>query len=137
MFFVRDGETYIEGYYMQQQALVTGLKARRPHRGEYRKTPPLFEIMATDIPRDVTSGLIRFRLGGSAAQGRYTIKYQPEDDCAGGFCEARPCREGDCSRQRHHLSHLQQPMMDPRRCSALAEARGSIDRRSASFAFLA
>ncbi len=93
MFFVRDGETYIEGYYVQLQALVTGLKARRPHSGSYRTTPPLFEIIATDIPRDVTSGLIRFRLAGSAAQGRYTIKYQPEDDCSGGFCEARAVKE--------------------------------------------
>ena len=93
MFFVRDGQTYIEGYYMQQQALVTGLKARRPHSGSYRTPPPLFEIIATDMPRDLTSGLIRFRLSGSAAQGRYTIKYQPEDDCFGGFCEARAVKD--------------------------------------------
>jgi hypothetical protein len=90
---VREGETDVEGHHAQQQAPVTGLKARRPHSGSYKTQPPLLEIIATALPRDLKSAVIRFRLEGSAAAGRYTIKYQPEDDCGGGFCEARAVKE--------------------------------------------
>ena len=53
------------------------------------------EILATDVPRDLSTPLIRFRFDGSAAAGLHTILYQPEDDCFGGFCEARAIKDID------------------------------------------
>ena len=87
LFYVQDGTTYLEGVYLQAYAQLQNVKARRPLSGRYATPPPLFEILSTDMPRDLSSSLVRFKLQGTAANGRYTILYQPEDDCSGGFCE--------------------------------------------------
>lgn len=94
-FSVRDGEVYVEGVYAQQSQMLLGVKARRPLSGRYAQPPPLFEIHLDQIPRDLSTGLVRFRFSGNAAAGRYNLIYQPEDDCSGGFCERRSVKEID------------------------------------------
>lgn len=87
-----DMEVYLEGNYIESSddQQITNVRARRPLSGRYAQTPPPLEIRFFNAPRDKTTSLIRFKLNGAAAEGgRAIIQYQPEDDCSGGFCEAR------------------------------------------------
>jgi len=95
LFTVIDGLTSAEGLYSQTWGQVNALKARRPHSGSYKTPPPRFEILADGLQRDLTTSVIRFKLSGPAAAGHYTINYQPEDDCSGGYCEARAIKSID------------------------------------------
>lgn len=91
-FSVRSGELFVGGGYTLRGPSgpqVENIVARRPLGGRYAKTPPPFEIQIGVLPQDPKSSLIRFKAGGTAIDGRYTIRFQPEDDCSGGFCEAR------------------------------------------------
>ncbi len=98
-FHLAPGAIYLEGVYTDSwppdPPLVTGVKAIRPLTGSYRTTPPPLEIQMYDAPRVVNGFFVRFKLEGAAAWGRYTIKYQPEDDCSFGYCEARAVKEID------------------------------------------
>lgn len=94
-FSIGSGQTYIEGLNMPTYNMITSVKARRPLSGNYKTTPPLFEIMADQVPRDMSSALVRFKFEGQAANGRWVIHYQPEDDCLGGYCEARAVKAID------------------------------------------
>ena len=96
-FSVRDGDVYVEGQYSQAFEMLNGVKARRPLSGRYAKVPPPFEIHLSEVPRVKGSALVRFRYEGNAAAGRYNLLYQPEDDCTGGFCEARAVHEIDAA----------------------------------------
>jgi len=98
-FHLAPGAIYLEGVYTDSwppdPPLVTGVKAIRPLTGSYRTPPPPLEIQMFDAPRVVNGGIVRFKLEGAAAWGRYTIKYQPEDDCSFGYCEARTVKQID------------------------------------------
>lgn len=87
-----DSKVYVEGNYVESSddPQITNVRATRPLSGRYAKEPPPLEIRFFNAPRDKTTSLIRFKLSGAAAEGgRALIQYQPEDDCSGGFCEAR------------------------------------------------
>ena len=87
-----DSKVYVEGNYVESSddPQITNVRATRPLSGRYAKEPPPLEIRFFNAPRDKTTSLIRFKLNGAAAEGgRAIIQYQPEDDCSGGFCEAR------------------------------------------------
>lgn len=95
LFTTVKGQTSAEGWYSQARNMVYGLKARQPHSGSYKTPPPLFAIYADGMQRDLTSSVVRFRLNAGTVGGHYTINYQPEDDCLGGYCEARAIKAID------------------------------------------
>lgn len=88
-FAVGSGNLYVEGALNNDGSTLSALKARRPHSGSYKTTPPPFQILGDQMPRDLSSTRIRYKLEGAAATGRVQIQYQPEDECFGSFCEAR------------------------------------------------
>ncbi len=89
------GTTYVEGVISPDGRQVNGVKAHRPHTGRYKTPPPPFQILIDQMPRDLASLRIRYRLEGLATTGKVQIQYQPEDECFGSFCEARAIKAVD------------------------------------------
>lgn len=90
MFEIRTGDIYISGVYDPIGPRLTSVRARRPHTGAYQKPPALFELAMVNAVLDPSADpLVRFKVSGATNPGFYTINWQPEDDCSGGFCEAR------------------------------------------------
>lgn len=83
------GTTYVEGVISPDGLRASSIKAMRPHSGRYAAVPPRFQILIDQMPRDLGSTRIRYKLEGAATAGKVQILYQPEDDCFGSFCEAR------------------------------------------------
>lgn len=67
---------------------LSNVIASRPLTGDYATPPPPLKISFSSAPRDASGG-IRYMLKDAAAEGHYTISYQPEDDTSGGLREAR------------------------------------------------
>jgi hypothetical protein len=94
-FSVRSGTVWVAGVYDPDGPRLHSVEASRPLTGSYKTPPPLFQIRMTDVPRVIGTSIDRFKIEGAAATGRYSIAWQPEDDCSGGFCEARRVLEID------------------------------------------
>lgn len=89
-FSIRTGDIYMTGVYDAIGPKLTSMRASRPHTGRYAKPPPLFELMMRNADLDPAAApLVRFSVAGATHPNGYTINWQPEDDCTGGFCESR------------------------------------------------
>ncbi len=89
-FSIRTGDIYMTGVYDAIGPKLTSMRASRPHTGRYAKTPPLFELMIKNAALNPAAApLVRFNVAGATQPNGYTINWQPEDDCTGGFCESR------------------------------------------------
>lgn len=94
-FSANAGTTYAEGSLSPDGQWLSALRALRPHTGRYKVEPPRFQILVDQMPRDLRSSRIRYRLEGAATVGKVQILYQPEDECFGSFCEARAVKAID------------------------------------------
>jgi hypothetical protein len=94
-FSASSGDTQVSGVHDTAGARIGSLVAQRPATGSYKVTPPPLRITADGLLRDPKALVITFKLEGAAAAGHYSIHYQPDDDCLGGFCEARAVKAID------------------------------------------